>query len=288
MAAFNMGLLTSILSKVPLYQSESVKNDLGRGLVDRAYQTLMNSVGGQYGSELNSLFGGLLNQGIMPTDFGGGWNSSSQDSEGMVQTLTSSKNKGAFKWVQENLTTDMFVSAESCFIAFGAPVYSDNSSGTDFNLIGMCQDISINVGVNVMAFKELRADRNIILPLKSTPGSLSIRRLLTTSGTLNSIAHGASKWSFDTQKVESKKLFGVLIAFMTPGRTQDIASIYAERCAITSMSIPINAGNFALSESISIIFDRLKDDVQVSDADMPGATNQFGTSLEEVRVITGL
>ena len=285
MAAFNTSQLIGLLNKMPVYQSESVKNDLGRGLVDRAYQTLMGSLGGQYGNTINSIFTGLLNQGIMPIETN--TNTAASDTTSMVQTSLSSKNKGAFKWVQENLTTDMFVSAESCFIAFGKPLYSANSSGTDFNLIGMCQDISISVGVNVMSFKELRADRNIILPLKSTPGNLSIRRLLTTSGTINSLVHGDTNWAYDTQKASTKNLFGILIAFMSPGRTKDIASVYAERCAITNMSIPINAGNFALSESINIIFDRLKDDVQVNDADMPGATNQFGTSLSEIAVMTG-
>jgi hypothetical protein len=59
---------------------------------------------------------------------------------------------------------------------------------------------------------------------------------------------------------------------MTPGRTQDIAAVYAERCAINNMSIPISAGNFAMAESMSITFDRLKDDVQVTSSEM--ATQQ--------------
>ena len=263
MASFNISQLNSIISKLPLYQSEQVTSDLGRGLNDRAYQTLWNAVGGQYGDILNSIFKSG-NTSIMPTT-GGGSASSAGES---IQATTSNKDTGAFKWVQEYLTPEMFVSADSCFIAFGKPLYSSNDAGTDFKIIGFCQDISLSVGVNVITIKELRTDRNIVLPLKSTPGSLSIRRLLTTSGTLNSVARGGTGWVFDTQKADSKKLFGIMIAFMSPGRTKDIAAVYAERCAITNISVPITANNFALTESVNIVFDRLKDDVQANDGEM--------------------
>lgn len=284
MATFNIPDLNSILSTLPLYKSEQVKDDLGRGLNDRAYQTLFKLAGSQYGEALNKIFkgdiggaigssvGGQLGQ-ILGGIFGGpgtpsGTTGTAGEAGAMIQQTSVGKDKGAFKWVQENLTPEMFMTADSCFVAFGKPLYNNNDTGTDFKLVGVCQSINLNVGVNVLPLKELRGERTLIFPLKSTPSSLTMSRLLTTGGNISALTRAESKWAYDTQLAKNKQLFGVLIAFMTPGRTQDIAALYAERCAITNMSIGINANNFVLTESVSIIFDRLKDDAQATDADM--------------------
>lgn len=282
MATFGIQALNKILSTLPLYKSEQITNDLGRGLTDRAYQALWREVGSTSGELLNKIFGGNDISGVYDT--GVAADSLAEDSN-MVQQTSVGKDTGAFKWVQENLTPEMFVSADSCFIAFGDPVYSSNTAGTDFSLIGVCQSLNINVGINVVSIKELRGERNLIFPLKSNPGSMTISRLLCASANLAALTHKSSGWVYDTQLSSTKKLFGVLIAFMTPGRTRDIAAIYAERCAIRNMTTSITANNFALTESMDIIFDRLKDGVQVTDNELANVLGS--TSYTRTDPITG-
>jgi hypothetical protein len=157
------------------------------------------------------------------------------------------------------VTPDMFATPDSCLIGFGSPIMLDNVAGQDFKLMGFCQSLSINTGVNVVTFKELRNERTIVIPTKSTPGSIGIARLLGNMPDFVSAVVGGTGWRMDSHAVDCKQLFGLAIIFMSPSRKDTICTLYAERCAVQTMSIPVQAGQFQLYQNIQIVFDRLVD-----------------------------
>ena len=177
-----------------------------------------------------------------------------------VQSQLVGAQSGAFKWVEQYVSPSMFATAESCLLGYGLPIKSANSAGSNFNLLGFCQDVSINVGASVVTFKELRCEHTRVIPTKSTPGSITITRVLGNMPDFLSAVIGGSGWKFNSQAVDFKQLFGLAIVFMTSGRTKTLSTLYAERCAIQNISIPIQAGNFQLVQNITIVFDKLIDD----------------------------
>lgn len=176
-----------------------------------------------------------------------------------IQTQSTGAETGAFKWVEQFITPDMFATPESCLIGYGAPVKSSNAAGSNFKLIGFCQNLTINTGVNVVTFKELRNERTIVIPTKSQAGSISITRMLGSMPDFAATVVGGKGWKMDSHSIDVKQLFGLVIIYMTAGRKSTISTMYAERCAIQSMSIPIQAGQFELLQNINIVFDRLVD-----------------------------
>lgn len=176
-----------------------------------------------------------------------------------IQTSSTGAEKGAFKWVEQFITPDMFATADSCLIGYGAPLRGNNPAGSDFKLIGFCQNLNISTGVNVVTFKELRNERTIVIPTKSTPGSISISRMLGNMPDFMSTVVKGTGWKMDSHSIDCKQLFGLVLIFMSSSRANTISSLYAERCAVQTMSVPVQAGQFQLYQNIQIIFDRLID-----------------------------
>lgn len=176
-----------------------------------------------------------------------------------VQTSTLNSDKGAFKWLEAFLTPSMFASADSCLLGYGKPIYSSNSQGRDFNVLGFCENISISQGVSVMTLKELRAERTIVIPGKSMPGSITITRLLGDIPNFASKVTGqaGNKWLMSTQGRTMKQLFGLYIVFYTNDRKKELAAMYAERCAIQNHAIGMQNGQFQLFETVNLVFGKL-------------------------------
>lgn len=199
------------------------------------------------------------------------------DAASKVQQKSVGSDRGAFKWVQQIVTPDMFATPDSCLLGFGTPIRGANDAGSDFQLIGFCENININVGLSVITFKELRNERNIIIPTKSTPGSITITRMLGNMPNFPATVCSGSGWKMDTQSLDMKKLFGLAIIFMSPSRKDTISTLYAERCAIQSMSVGVQAGQFQMYETIQIMFDKLRDDTMaVTSAATTATTSTTG------------
>lgn len=208
-----------------------------------------------------------------------------------VNTSTSSATN-AFKWVEKYIKPSMFATPDSALIGFANNPIKDNGGvSTDIPLLGMCESFSISTGISVITLKELRAERTIVIPSKSQPGSITINRLLglganfaRTMGNYTLGNSGDGKWRFNTQSNDSKQLFGLYIIFMSADRTQTLSTLFAERCAIQGNSIMVQAGQASLFESINIVFDKLVDDcadVVESTAPAPSAVSTVSTTGKE-------
>ena len=207
--------------------------------------------------------------------------SNTSDSGRAVTTRTQAE-KGAFKWVEQFVTPDMFATAESCLIGYSVPIKGAAAAGDDFKLLGFCENLTINTGVSVVALKELRSERNLIIPTKSTPGSISISRLLGGMPSFVSTVSGGTGWTMDSRSSSMKKLFGLVLIFMSPSRKDTFTTLYAERCAVQSVSIPVQAGQFQLYESVQIVFDRIVD----GSSSVSNNSVQYGSTTSAVPTVT--
>lgn len=176
-----------------------------------------------------------------------------------VQTSTLNSDKGAFKWLEAFLTPSMFASADSCLLGYGKPIYSSNSQGREFNVLGFCENISISQGISVMTLKELRTERTIVIPGKSLPGSITITRLLGDIPNFAGKVTGQDKWVLSSQGRTMKQLFGLYIVFYTNDRKKELSALYAERCVIQNHALGMQNGQFQLFETINLVFGKLRE-----------------------------
>ena len=180
-------------------------------------------------------------------------------SEGKVQKTALQKESGAFKWVEEYLTPDMFATPDSCLIGVGKATYAANSSGGEFELLGCCAGVSFNSQNNIFTLKELRQEGSVVIPLKSMGGSMTLTRMLTANASILAKISGTSGWAFDIQKPAAKKLFGLIMLFMSPMRDKTYATMYFERCSIQTLGASVSAGSYVMNESMQISYSRIKD-----------------------------
>lgn len=181
-----------------------------------------------------------------------------------VQKTTNGAAKNPFSWVEKIVTPSMFASPDHCVIAIGPPLACLASGTSDYTLLGMCESFGFNLQNNVYTYKELRSERTIVIPLKSAPGQLSLTRMMGAFSNFRGAVSGANRWMVNNQARSYKKLFGMIVIFMTAHRADTIASLYFERCAITNVGVTVPAGDFKISESVSIVFDRVLDSMVFS------------------------
>lgn len=275
----NIPNLSAIQSTVNAYNSVSgsAKSTAAVTAALTSYNTTVTKTKNVVASvnAVSAALSALFPAAKLPT-VGGTASSLNLGSTDTLQKSTLDANKAAFKWVEAAVTTDMFASPDSCLIAISTPIKGSGSASTstqvkaaqEFKILGFCRGLNIQTGVNVMSFKELRNERNIIIPVKSTTGTITIDRLL---GTMPNFITSATKttgsgWTLDSQSSGMKTLFGLVIVFMSTARKNSLATVYAERCAVQNVSVGVQAGQFALYESVQIIFDRLIDDQADKDA----------------------
>lgn len=208
-----------------------------------------------------------------------------------VNTIASSA-KNPFSWVEQYIKPSMFATPDSVLIGFvNNPIKGSGDIGSDVPLLGMCENISINTGINIVTLKELRTERTIIIPSKSAPGSINISRMLClganfarTIGNFTIGGSGDKKWRLNSQSPDMKQLFGLWIIFLTADRSNTISSVFAERCAIQSVSINVQAGQTNLYEGMNITFDKLVDDIptvtNTSSANTAAAASVVDTPTE--------
>lgn len=198
-------------------------------------------------------------------------------------TLASATN--AFNWAQKYIKPSMFATPDSVLIGFlNAPIKASNDIGTEVPLLGMCESISISMGNSVITLKELRNERNIIIPSKSQPGSITLNRLLGTDANFMRTVgnYNDNKWRLNMQNVDSKQLFGIIIVYLSADRTNTISTVYAERCALQAMSIAATAGQAVLYENVNIIFDKLIDDCSQATTEDVSETDTQGTEKDNI------
>lgn len=173
-----------------------------------------------------------------------------------TQTSNTNVNSGSFKWVEMETTPDSFATADSVLIFAGDPLYSNMEAGAELVPIGMCQGFNFSTSLNVIPFKELRCEENMIIPGKSQPGNLQLSRLCGAYSSLTNRLHILPGWNYGTQSKEFKPLFGIMVMFLTPSRQDSISTLYFERCAISSVSMGTSAGSFQLVDNVNIMFGR--------------------------------
>lgn len=173
-------------------------------------------------------------------------------------TVTSSSGveTGPFKWVEMETTPESFATADSVLLFAGDALYSNMEAGAELVPIGLCQNWQFSSGINVLNFKELRCEENIIIPGKSQPGSMSIGRLCGTYSSLTNRLHILPNWDYSTQSTTMKPLFGLMAMFLSPSREQTIATLYFERCAVTSVSMGVNANSYQILDNVGIVYGR--------------------------------
>lgn len=176
--------------------------------------------------------------------------------EGNLQTSNTNPAAGSFKWVEMESTPESFASADSVLLFAGESLYSNLDTGEELVPIGMCQGFSFASAINVIPFKELRCEENIIYPGKSQPGTMSISRLCGAYSNLANRLHILPGWSYSVQNSDFKKLFGLMVMFLTPGRQNTISTLYFERCAITNFSLGVTASSFQIVDNLSITYGR--------------------------------
>lgn len=204
----------------------------------------------------------------------------------IADTGTIKTSAAAFKWVERFISPDMFVSPDSVLIAIGPATanLATATAGTNFQLLGMCNSFNLSQQNTIHTFKELRSERNIIIPGKSTPGQLSINRLMGAFPNIAGKALGKGIWVTDNQTRAFKTVFGIILIFLTYSRADMIASLYCERCAIQGSTIAVQAGEMHVYQSATMIFDRVVDSssgyvtATVTGAAVPSTTSTATTA----------
>lgn len=206
-----------------------------------------------------------------------------------VQSSNANANVGSFKWVELETTPESFATADSVLIFAGDPLYANMDIGEELVPIGLCQGFSFSASLNVIPFKELRCEETIIYPGKSQPGNITLSRLCGTYSNLANRLHILPGWNYSVQSGDFKKLFGLMVMFLTPGRQNSITTLYFERCAINNFSVGISANSFQVMDNMSITYGRcitvgaLTTAESVSTATSPTApssvsSTQYGTT----------
>lgn len=183
-------------------------------------------------------------------------NSSVAGEAAHTQTSSGDANTGAFKWVEMETTPENFATADSVLLFAGESLYSNLNTGAELVPIGLCQNWQFSSSINVTTFKELRCEENIVIPGKSQAGSMTMGRLCGTYSSLTNRLHILPNWNYSTQSLTMKPLFGLMAMFLTPSREQTISTLYFERCAITSVSMGLNAGSYQILDNVGIIYGR--------------------------------
>lgn len=183
-------------------------------------------------------------------------NSSIAGEAAHTQTSSGDANTGAFKWVEMETTPENFATADSVLLFAGESLYSNLNTGAELVPIGLCQNWQFSSSINVTTFKELRCEENIVIPGKSQAGSMTMGRLCGTYSSLTNRLHILPNWNYSTQSLTMKPLFGLMAMFLTPSREQTISTLYFERCAITSVSMGLNAGSYQILDNVGIIYGR--------------------------------
>ena len=173
-----------------------------------------------------------------------------------VQSSNSNANTGSFKWVELETTPESFATADSVLIFAGDPLYANMDIGEELVPIGLCQGFSFSASLNVIPFKELRCEETIIYPGKSQPGNITLNRLCGTYSNLANRLHILPGWNYSVQSGDFKKLFGLMVMFLTPGRQNSISTLYFERCAINNFSVGVTANSFQVMDNMSITYGR--------------------------------
>lgn len=173
-----------------------------------------------------------------------------------TQLSNTDVNAGSFRWVEMETTPDSFATADSVLIFAGDPLYSNMEIGAELVPIGLCQGFNFSTSINVVPFKELRCEETIVIPGKSQPGNIQLSRLCGSYANLVNRLHLTDGWNYSSQSADMKSLFGLMVMFLTPSRQQSITTLYFERCAITNVSMGVNAGSFQLVDSLNIMFGR--------------------------------
>jgi hypothetical protein len=176
------------------------------------------------------------------------------------QVTTSLASKNAFSFVERALHPDMFAYPESCLIFFTkSPLMSKVSSSEGLPLIGMADSFNFSIQQNVFTAKELGSRRNIIIPLKQSPGSLSLNRVVGNFPSILGMVTGRKNIITDFQNKTVCSLFGMGLIFMDMTRSTVFSTIFFEKCAFINDSISIMAGNPKVMETATIMFDRARD-----------------------------
>ena len=183
-------------------------------------------------------------------------NSSVAGEAAHTQTSSGDANTGAFKWVEMETTPENFATANSVLLFAGESLYSNLNTGAELVPIGLCQNWQFSSSINVTTFKELRCEENIVIPGKSQAGSMTMGRLCGTYSSLTNRLHILPNWNYSTQSLTMKPLFGIMAMFLTPSREQSISTLYFERCAITSVSMGLNAGSYQILDNVGLVYGR--------------------------------
>lgn len=207
-------------------------------------------------------------------------NSSVAGEAAHTQTSSGDVNTGAFKWVEMETTPENFATADSVLLFAGESLYSNLNTGAELVPIGLCQNWQFSSSINVTTFKELRCEENIVIPGKSQAGSMTMGRLCGTYSSLTNRLHILPNWNYSTQSLTMKPLFGLMAMFLTPSREQTISTLYFERCAITSVSMGLNAGSYQILDNVGIIYGRCigVGELTVGDAVIGGVQDSAQTS----------
>lgn len=207
-------------------------------------------------------------------------NSSVAGEAAHTQTSSGDANTGAFKWVEMETTPENFATADSVLLFAGESLYSNLNTGAELVPIGLCQNWQFSSSINVTTFKELRCEENIVIPGKSQAGSMTMGRLCGTYSSLTNRLHILPNWNYSTQSLTMKPLFGLMAMFLTPSREQTISTLYFERCAITSVSMGLNAGSYQILDNVGIIYGRCigVGELTVGDAVIGGVQDSAQTS----------
>ena len=207
-------------------------------------------------------------------------NSSVAGEAAHTQTSSGDANTGAFKWVEMETTPENFATADSVLLFAGESLYSNLNTGAELVPIGLCQNWQFSSSINVTTFKELRCEENIVIPGKSQAGSMTMGRLCGTYSSLTNRLHILPNWNYSTQSLTMKPLFGLMAMFLTPSREQSISTLYFERCAITSVSMGLNAGSYQILDNVGIIYGRCigVGELTVGDAVIGGVQDSAQTS----------
>lgn len=215
-------------------------------------------------------------------------NSSVAGEAAHTQTSSGDANTGAFKWVEMETTPENFATADSVLLFAGESLYSNLNTGAELVPIGLCQNWQFSSSINVTTFKELRCEENIVIPGKSQAGSMTMGRLCGTYSSLTNRLHILPNWNYSTQSLTMKPLFGLMAMFLTPSREQTISTLYFERCAITSVSMGLNAGSYQILDNVGIIYGRCigVGELTVGDAVIGGVqdsaqTSSYGDGVEK-------
>lgn len=173
-----------------------------------------------------------------------------------TQTSSGDVATGPFKWVEMETTPENFATSDSVLLFAGDALYSNLATGAELVPIGLCQNWQFSSGINVLTFKELRCEENMVIPGKSQPGTMSIGRLCGTYSSLTNRLHILPNWNYSTQSVTMKPLFGLMAMFLSPNREQTISTLYFERCAIQSVSMGMNTGSYQILDNVGIVYGR--------------------------------